>query len=231
MVTGGDGNTVLCRGTQGRLAVELLAALLRFWRHLTALGTCRPADTWKLPHQTWGHTESGGTHTDPSPPHSPPSDPPPYHEGRQHRLRKARLEGVQQLFGARVVEGQKPCGDTAGGAWVGGTWGMCGAHGGGGVGHTWYVWGTWRDICGAHMVYVGHMRGRCGARMVCVGHMAAHTEQTYGHTWATKGGTRSTRSSTCGAHIWGTHVGHTYGAHAEHFGAHVRHTEVCVQHT
>ena len=73
---GGRWERSAVRGAQGRLAVELLAALLRFWRHLTALGTCRPADTWKLPHQTWGHTESGGTHTDPSPPHSPPSDPP-----------------------------------------------------------------------------------------------------------------------------------------------------------
>lgn len=113
-----------------------------------------------------------------------------------------------------------------------GTHGMCGAHGRGGVGHTWVyvgymegeVWDTY-GICGAHEGEVWGTHGVCGA------HGGAHTEQTYGHTWATKGGTRSTRSSTCGAHIWGTHVGHTYGAHAEHFGAHVRHTEVCVQHT
>lgn len=49
---GGRWERSAVRGAQGRLAVELLAALLRFWRHLTALGTCRPDETWKLPHQT-----------------------------------------------------------------------------------------------------------------------------------------------------------------------------------
>ena len=35
--------------------MELLAVLLRFWRHFTALGTCKPEETWKLPHQTCRH--------------------------------------------------------------------------------------------------------------------------------------------------------------------------------
>lgn len=38
------------RGAQGRL--ELLAVLFRFCRHRTALGTCSPDVTWKLPHHT-----------------------------------------------------------------------------------------------------------------------------------------------------------------------------------
>lgn len=70
------------------------------------------------------HTKPGGHrgsvgHRDPSnPPHdptAPPTSSPPYHEGWQHRLRKASLEGVQQLLGAGVVEGQESCGHT----WVG----------------------------------------------------------------------------------------------------------------
>lgn len=34
--------------------------LLRFWRHFTALGTCKPEETWKLPHQTCGHRSTAG---------------------------------------------------------------------------------------------------------------------------------------------------------------------------
>lgn len=40
--------------------MELLAVLLRFWRHFTALGTCKPEETWKLPHQTCGHRSRAG---------------------------------------------------------------------------------------------------------------------------------------------------------------------------
>lgn len=36
-----------------RLVLELLVALPRFCRQRTALGTCRPVVTWKLPHHTW----------------------------------------------------------------------------------------------------------------------------------------------------------------------------------
>lgn len=40
--------------------MELLAVLLRFWRHFTVLGTCKPEETWKLPHQTCGHRSMAG---------------------------------------------------------------------------------------------------------------------------------------------------------------------------
>lgn len=53
----GGVHSVLCPA-QGRL--ELLAVLLRFCRHRTALGTCKPDVTWKLPHHTWGHSGGSG---------------------------------------------------------------------------------------------------------------------------------------------------------------------------
>lgn len=57
-VSGGTGGYIQCSAqAQGRL--ELLAVLLRFCRHRTALGTCSPDVTWKLPHHTWGHTGGG----------------------------------------------------------------------------------------------------------------------------------------------------------------------------
>lgn len=53
----GDRGDIQSRA-QGTL--ELLAVLLRFCRHRTALGTCSPDVTWKLPHHTWGHGGGSG---------------------------------------------------------------------------------------------------------------------------------------------------------------------------
>jgi len=112
--------------------LELLAVLLRFWRHFTVLGTCKPEETWKLPHQTCGHRSvagkragGAGTGLGVADPHqrSCPALPAPYREGRQHRLRELGLEGVEQLLGPGVVEGQEPCrhgeGGRTGGVTVG----------------------------------------------------------------------------------------------------------------
>ena len=88
---------------------ELLVALPRFCRQRTELGTCRPVITWKLPHQTWGigrgkkrlSKDSIQSHPHPRPWRGP------YCESRQQWLCELGLEGVQQLFGTGIVEGQE----------------------------------------------------------------------------------------------------------------------------
>lgn len=112
-----------------RLVLELLVALPRFCRQRTALGTCRPVVTWKLPHHTWGewggsdrsHSTQRKAH--PLPVRPPLLTPPPsaspyplqqaHREGWKQGLRELGLEGVQELFGAGIVERQE--------AWDGGS--------------------------------------------------------------------------------------------------------------
>lgn len=99
--------------------LELLVALPRFCRQRTELGTCRPVVTWKLPHHTWGtvmrnrETQQCSQHS-----HHPPLIPGPWRrphrESWQQRLCELGFEGVQQLFGAGVVEGQKAWGGSEG---------------------------------------------------------------------------------------------------------------------
>ena len=91
------------------------------------------------------------------------------------------------------------------------------------MGHAWCVWGTWRGICGARMVYGGHMEGYlwgthgiCGAhegevwgtRGVCGAHGGAHRANIRTHVGHKRGHTEHTQQ-----HMWGTHMGHTCGAH------------------
>ena len=104
-----------------RLALELLVVLPRCRRQRTELGTCRPVVTWKLPHHTWGTVRAGRrgqTGSAGKPTLAPPrfSFPGPltrpHRESWEQRLCELGLEGVQQLFGTAIVEGQE--------AWSGG---------------------------------------------------------------------------------------------------------------
>lgn len=103
-----------------RLVLELLVALPRFCRQRTALGTCKPVVTWKLPHHTW-RGEDRKTRPGVPAPKDRPGNPPPleapllllqqaHSEGWKHRLCELGLEGVQELFGAGIVERQEAWG-------------------------------------------------------------------------------------------------------------------------
>lgn len=112
-----------------RLVLELLVALPRFCRQRTALGTCRPVVTWKLPHHTW-RVEDRKTQPGVTAPKDRPSTPlstgaPPllllqqaHGEGWKQRLRELGLEGVQELFGAGIVERQEAWGEGSRGTGV-----------------------------------------------------------------------------------------------------------------
>lgn len=105
-----------------RLVLELLVALPRFCRQRTALGTCRPVVTWKLPHHTWGEQGTGSLsqeswHLETGPVYLFPPEPTPPHcsrlahgEGWKQGLCELGLEGVQELFGAGIVERQEAWG-------------------------------------------------------------------------------------------------------------------------
>lgn len=103
-----------------RLALELLVLFL-LWLLCTTLGTCRPVTTEKLPFHTCGehkhHPESA--HKSHSPRGRAVVRTPggrfrqngafSHHESWNNRLLELGLEGVHQLFGFGVVEGENTC--------------------------------------------------------------------------------------------------------------------------
>jgi hypothetical protein len=93
-----------------RLVFELLVTLSRFCRQRTELGTWRPVVTWKVPHHTWGGWERRELSLETQDQNHPPiprQGRAAHCEGRQQWLCELGLEGVQQLFGVGVVEGQE----------------------------------------------------------------------------------------------------------------------------
>lgn len=92
--------------------MELLVALPRFCRQRTALGTCRPVVTWKLPHHTWGVEDRKFSQESQHPKTGPLLLLQQAHrEGWEQRLCELGLEGVQELFGASIVERQEAWGE------------------------------------------------------------------------------------------------------------------------
>lgn len=115
-----------------RLALELLVLFLR-WLLCTTLGTCRPVTTEKLPFQTCGERNRHPECCTQAPLFFPlhvgsassnvgkrgmgvssQSAASPHHEGRNNGLLELCFEGVHQLFGFGVVEGENTCGGGRG---------------------------------------------------------------------------------------------------------------------